>query len=175
MKKIVTCLSCILIANFCYSQVAKDSVNYGIPHRSEVIFILDGIPTDTAELKNLCPDDIESIYLLKESLDEMMCHNSKKRVVVITTKKDEYEAIVLDAGFDTFLATQQSKDFYSLSTLKIKNALLVSEWNSRCQQPFLYDPSIYEAVINYDPKVNYGLDVEYKLYMFFKFMQLLRP
>lgn len=82
-----------------------------------------------------------------------------------------HEATVLDAGFDSFVATQKGIDFYSNDYLKTKNKFLVNEWNSRCNQPSVYDRKIYEATIDYDSKTNYGKEVEYKLYMFFKFME----
>lgn len=82
-----------------------------------------------------------------------------------------YEATVLDAGFEAFLATQHPIQFYSESTLKSKNTQMVSEWNSRHLQPTRYNSDIYEVNIDYDPFIDYGLDVEYTLYMFFKFME----
>jgi hypothetical protein len=33
-----------------------------------------------------------------------------------------------------------------------------------------YSPQIYEAKIDYNPQNEYGLDVEYRLYMFFMYM-----
>lgn len=51
------------------------------------------------------------------------------------------------------------------------NAPIVTEWNIRQKQPLVYDPKIYEEQIDYDPKTDYGLNVEYILYMFFRFME----
>ena len=34
-----------------------------------------------------------------------------------------------------------------------------------------YDNSIYENEINYDSNTDYGLDVNYKLYNYFKFVE----
>lgn len=89
----------------------------------------------------------------------------------VANEDEEYEAIVIAPGFDTFLATQQSKEFYSEATLKAKNAPMVAEWNYRYRQPLRYDPNIYEEEIIYDSNTEYGLEVEYTLYMFFKFME----
>lgn len=88
-----------------------------------------------------------------------------------TVYKTEYEATVFDAGFQLFLTTQHPKQFYSESILKSKNTLMVTEWNLRHNQPMRYNPAIYEVNIDYDPTIDYGLDVEYTLYMFFKFME----
>lgn len=84
--------------------------------------------------------------------------------------KEWYEATVLDAGFNSFLATQKSKDYYSIASLKAKNEYLVSEWNYRCSLPLTYNPNIYEQKIDYESRLDYGLDVEYTVYMFFKFI-----
>lgn len=83
----------------------------------------------------------------------------------------EYEVVVLDAGYESFLATQQSKEFFTESVLKGKNEIMVNEWNQRYRQPRHYDPSIYEVSIDYDRNVEYGLEFEYRLYMFFRFME----
>lgn len=88
-----------------------------------------------------------------------------------TVYRETYEVIVFDAGFESFLATQKSPAFYSESTLKAKNALMVNEWNSRHRQPSLYDSSIYEVNIDYNQNIDYGLGVEYQLYMFFRYME----
>lgn len=94
-----------------------------------------------------------------------------KLVCLAAPQKEEYEVIVFDPGFESFLATQKSKDFYSEWTLKAKNTLMVNEWNSRHLNPMKYNPNIYEVSIDYDSKIEYGLDVEYQLYMFFRFME----
>lgn len=48
---------------------------------------------------------------------------------------------------------------------------MVTEWNYRHSNPGRYNPHIYEAAIDYDSKTDYGIDVEYTLYMFFRFME----
>lgn len=86
-------------------------------------------------------------------------------------EKTGYEAIVFDPGFDLFLTTQPSKSFYSEPFLKTKNTLMVAEWNYRVNNPMRYRRDIYEIKIDYDPNIEYGIDVEYTLYMFFRFME----
>lgn len=51
---------------------------------------------------------------------------------------------------------------YSESYLKTKNTILVNEWNS-----YYFSGryrNIIESSIDYDPKENYGIKFEYKLY-----------
>ena len=133
------------------------------------IIIDDSIATE-ASLKSINPNDIESISILRNKALPISLKDSV--VLQITTKeKEEYEAIVLDPGFDTFLATQPSKQFFSKTKLKAKNTLAVIEWNYRHKNPLFFNPNIYEVHIDYDQKTDYGLDVEYTLYMFFRYME----
>lgn len=86
-------------------------------------------------------------------------------------KTEEYEATVIAPGFDSFVATQPSKQFFTESSLKAKNMLMSAEWNARYRNPRQYDAKIYEAEVDYDQNTAYGMDVEYTLYMFFRFME----
>jgi len=135
--------------------------------RPAPLYVVDGILQDS--ISNLNPSDIESISVLKNGTN---IYGNDNGTIIITTKhKTEYEATVLDPGFQLFLTTQQSKEFYSEATLKNRNARMVTTWNSRYMQPTLYNSDIYEVNIDYDPQIDYGLDVEYTLYMFFRFME----
>lgn len=86
--------------------------------------------------------------------------------------EDEYDIIVFDPQYDVFLRTiAKPQNFYSESYYKNKNQFYVSEWNSRNAQPFRYDPNLYAVHIDYRHTVDYGLNLEYKLYNFFKFIE----
>ena len=52
-----------------------------------------------------------------------------------------------------------------------ENKFYVIEWNIRAKNPLRYNPNIYENVIEYDFNIDYGLDVNYKLYNYFKFVE----
>lgn len=134
---------------------------------------------------NVQTEDIEDINILKPHIARAKYGNKAKYGAVILKLKetidpekdkdiiyiDEYETIVIASGYESFLTTQRPKEFYSESYLKAKNIQMVSEWNYRCNNPLLYNPSIYEATIDYSSNIDYGLDVEYELYMFFRFME----
>lgn len=84
----------------------------------------------------------------------------------------EYDIIVMDSQYETFLMSiAKPKSFYTEDYYKSKNKLYVSIWNQRHMNPFKYNPDIYAVSINIDPTINYGLEFEYKLYNFFKFME----
>lgn len=83
----------------------------------------------------------------------------------------EYEIIIIDPGFSYFLnAIARPEGYYSLSYLENKNQFLVNDYNQRVREPFRYNPSIYEMEINYDPKIDYGYEVNYKLYNYFVYL-----
>ena len=81
----------------------------------------------------------------------------------------EYELIVLDPGFESWLATQPPKQFYSKEYYELKNKLDVSEWNHR----YLTSnrTGLYDSYIDYSPTTDYGLDLNYKLYYFFRYFE----
>jgi len=95
-----------------------------------------------------------------------------ENAVRIANDSLEYEIIIIEPGFDIYLATiAKPANFYSQSYYENKNRFYVTEWNQRHRQPFQYNPSIYENEIDYDYTVDYGLDVNYKLYNYFKFIE----
>jgi len=92
--------------------------------------------------------------------------------VRIANEELEYEIIIIDPGFETYLASiAKPASFYSIDYYEAKNQRYVTEWNIRFRSPQQYNTSIYENEINYDFNTNYGLDVNYKLYNYFKFVE----
>lgn len=92
--------------------------------------------------------------------------------VRIANDELEYEIIIIDIGFDTYLNTiAKPANFYSQQYYETKNKFYVTEWNIRAQNPWRYNSSIYENQIDYNFNTNYGLDVNYKLYNYFKFVE----
>lgn len=92
--------------------------------------------------------------------------------VRIANKDLEYEIIIIDPGFETYLNTiAKPANFYSQSYYETKNKFYVTEWNIRARNPLRFNSSIYENEIDYDFNIDYGLDVNYKLYNYFKFVE----
>lgn len=84
----------------------------------------------------------------------------------------EYEIIIFDLGFETYLQTiARPANFYTQQYYENKNRLYVTEWNIRAQNPSRYNNRIFENRIDYDFNTDYGLDVNYKLYNYFKFVE----
>lgn len=91
--------------------------------------------------------------------------------IKIENKELEYEITIIEMGFESWLATQRSSSYFTQPTLESKNLFYVTEWNRRVMLPNGYNGMIYERQINYDPKLDYGMEVNYLLYMYFQFFQ----
>lgn len=114
------------------------------------------------------------------------CHSTKpsaKRVenakitlqdtVRIANDSLEYEIIIIEPGFNSWLvSTAKPEGFYSQQYMEARNWQYVTEWNQRVQQPQRYDPNLYEMQIDYQPQIDYGYEVNYKLYNYFIYFQL---
>lgn len=93
--------------------------------------------------------------------------------VTISNDALEYEIIIIEPGFNFWLAsTAKAEGYYSQQYLESRNLIYVNEWNSRVIQPQSYNPSLYEMQIDYRPNIDYGYDVNYKLYNYFIYFQL---
>ncbi|NOQ92438.1 MAG: hypothetical protein GQ552_06960 [Flavobacteriaceae bacterium] len=97
--------------------------------------------------------------------------NTNNDTIKIVNEELEYEILIIEIGFESWLVTQKPMWYYSNNTLAIKNQFYAIEWNQRVIQPLIYNPSLYEQQINYDPTIDYGIEVNYKLYMYFQFFQ----
>ena len=83
----------------------------------------------------------------------------------------EYELVVFDSRFESFLASQPyQKEFYSNEYYRDWNIRYCIEWNIRHKDPFRYG-TFYETEIPYNASVNYGLDFNYRLYQYFQFIE----
>ena len=94
---------------------------------------------------------------------------SKNDTIRIANTELEYEILIIEIGFDSWLVTQPPMGHYGLSYLESRNRRYVLEYNDRV----LRDRSrkLYEAEIYYDPTIHYGLEVNYLLYNYFEFFQ----
>jgi hypothetical protein len=93
--------------------------------------------------------------------------------VRIANDSIEYEIIIFEPGFNSWLETRAKPEgYYTQSYLESRNQMFVTEWNIRVNQPSRYSPNLYEMRINYSPHIDYGYEVNYKLYNYFIFFQL---
>ena len=128
----------------------------------------------------------KAVFILLICLGAISCNtpknvNSNKEIasnveqdtVRIANDELEYEIIIIEPGFSTWLLSRAKPEgYYSQDYLENKNQIFVSEWNSRVLQPQRYSPNLYEAPIDYQPNIDYGYEVNYKLYNYFMYFQL---
>ena len=126
-----------------------------------------------------------SYYLIALFCIFLSCNTSKSNFPAaeksITSPSDtvriandalEYEVIIIDPGFSSWLASRAyPRGYHSQSFLENKNQIYVSEWNSRVLQPQRYDPNLYEMTINYDRITDYGYEVNYLIYNYMIYFQ----
>lgn len=92
--------------------------------------------------------------------------------VRISADNSDYDIIIIEPGFNAWLnSTARPKSMFTLSYLETKNKLFVTAWNNRAMQPTQFNPQLYEMQINYDSFIDYGFDLNYKLYNYFIFFQ----
>lgn len=94
---------------------------------------------------------------------------TKTDTIRIANDELEYEILIIEIGFDNWLVTQPPMGHYGLSFLEGKNRRYVLEYNNRVYKD--RSRKIYEAEINYDSTVSYGLEVNYLLYNYFEYFQ----
>lgn len=92
--------------------------------------------------------------------------------VRIANEELEYEIVIIDPGFNTWLASRaQPRGYYSQTHLETKNKFWVVEWNIRSRQPQQYG-DLYLMEIDYRPGIDYGYEVNYMLYNYLVYFQL---
>jgi len=93
--------------------------------------------------------------------------------VKIVNDELEYQIIIIEPGFNTWLLTSaRPEGFYSQNYLENRNLIYVNEWNARVMQPQRYNPNLYEMQIDYSSGIDYGYDVNYKLFNYFIYFQI---
>jgi len=108
---------------------------------------------------------------IKNTNDVINLHGQD--TVRIANDDIEYEITIIEPGFNSWLAsTAKPEGYYSQQYLEGRNRLYVTEWNLRVLQPQNFNPNLYEMRIDYDPGVDYGYEVNYKLYNYFIYFQL---
>lgn len=92
--------------------------------------------------------------------------------VTIANDEVEYEIIIIEPGFHTWLnSVARPEGYYSKTFLESRNTLMVLEWNRRAMQPNRFNPDLYSMQIDYQQGIDYGYEVNYKLYNYFIFFQ----
>ncbi len=92
--------------------------------------------------------------------------------VAIADAGSNYEIVIIEPGFYNWLVSiAKPEGYYSQNFLENRNAIYVMNWNNRVLDPARFNPNLYEMQIDYDPAIDYGYEVNYKLYNYFIYFQ----
>ncbi len=97
--------------------------------------------------------------------------STKSDTVRIANDSLEYEIIIIEPGFQSWIFSQPPRGFYGQTFLENKNRLWVSEYNNRVREFNRYPRNLYEQEINYEYNTDYGYEVNYMLYNYFVYFQ----
>ncbi|GAA0894268.1 hypothetical protein GCM10009122_39490 [Fulvivirga kasyanovii] len=87
---------------------------------------------------------------------------------------DEYELTIIDSGFDRwFSVNRRPINYHTLSFYEQQNARYVRAWNQMVDQQGRYNALNYpfENRIDYNPSIDYGLELNYELYHYFRYIE----
>lgn len=97
--------------------------------------------------------------------------DQKLDTIKIANDSLDYEIIILEVGFNSWLATQRPRGFYTQNFLENRNRVFVAEYNNRVNEPSRFNNQLYPFRIDYDYQTDYGYEVNYLLYHYFLFFQ----
>lgn len=119
---------------------------------------------------NSCGTQKETVEISDQ--EKQVFESESEEPVEISDDKTEYEIIIIEPGFFVWLQSiARPEGYYSQSFLESRNSIMVTNWNQRVLQPNRFNSNLYELQIAYDPQIDYGYEVNYKLYNYFVYFQ----
>ena len=104
--------------------------------------------------------------------EKLAFNETEGDTIHIANEKTEYEIIIIEPGFNAWLQSiARPVGYHTQSYLETRNQVLVTNWNQRVLQPQRFNPNLYELQIDYRSDVDYGYEVNYKLYNYFVYFQ----
>ena len=111
-----------------------------------------------------------SVHLQGLSQDKKVQFKSKQDTISIGSLDSlDHQLIILDNGFESWLVSQPPQSFHSQQYYEQMNRIYVTEWNLRFMSAASH--GLYETYIEYDRGIDYGLDINYRLYYYFKYFE----
>ncbi|MGB3587375.1 MAG: DUF6146 family protein [Tunicatimonas sp.] len=90
--------------------------------------------------------------------------------IVQPENEEEYELLIFDNNFDRWLQTNgRPINFYSPQYYEQKNRQYVAAWNDNVGRYSGNSP--FENIINYDYSEKYGVELNYQLFWYFKYVE----
>jgi len=110
------------------------------------------------------------VLLIACSCSPSLKTSTSDRKPIIKSDSTEYEVIIIDPEFDHWylMNYSQSKD-YSNEYYRGRNQVAVSNWNDYFTRNRYH--RVIDSYIAYDNSVDYGIEVNRKLYWFFKYTE----
>jgi len=84
---------------------------------------------------------------------------------------DDVAGMVMGSNYTWLNTIARPEGYYSQAFLENRNQLLVTNWNQRVLIPSNFDPNLYQMQIDYQSGIDYGYEVNYKLYNYFIYFQ----
>lgn len=114
---------------------------------------------------------IWQLILIGSATIFFQCSSSNTASIQVAESEEKHELIVIDSGFNSWLATQPSIEMYSHAYLKTKNVTFVAEYNSRVNNRQYYGNDLYPQRIEYSSTEVYDKELDYTLYNYFMYFQ----
>lgn len=96
---------------------------------------------------------------------------SKNDTVRIANEELEYEVIIIDPGFNSWLISYgKPRNFYSQTYMEERNRFWVMQWNQNVTTGMR--GNLFEMRIDYDPAIDYGYEVNYLLFNYLTYFQI---
>jgi hypothetical protein len=129
-------------------------------------------------IKSIVSALLVSVFLLSCAPVKKAGHPGRAEKVELVKSADDstgYELIILDPGFQPwFDMNYRPIWYYSNDFLAAKNYQYVVAWNSRVHDPRTLNnaaDSPFMLEIDYRPTIDYGIELNYKLYYYFKYIE----
>ena len=136
----------------------------------KMILKISGLLSVIALIASSCGSTKDAVTISDE--EKMAFQQKVGDTIEITNNEVEYEIIIIEPGFNFWLQSiAKPEGYYSQSFLENRNRIYVIEWNQRVLQPQRYRPDLYEMQIDYSPNIDYGYEVNFKLYNYFIYFQ----
>lgn len=167
------------VFSFAQNDSVQTDKNEILINSKKPLYFIDGKQTNEAVINELDPNTIESINVLKgEKAIEKYGESGKNGVIEINMKKrevsflDKLENSIPRIGINS----NKTPEIIPIDSLQIspkkKFQGTVCQGSIRNNSnPKIVVDGEFEMPIDYDSQTYYGLDFEYKLFMFFKFME----
>jgi len=99
--------------------------------------------------------------------------NDEPNMFMGQVAENEYEVQIIDHGFKKwFTANARPVNFYTQEYYELINDRYARAWNEKvASKRFGSINSPFQSRIDYDPTIDYGLEIDYILFYYFKYIE----